>query len=244
MWLFHISLSKTALCTYLGPGTSKNHTLRSWSPCTGRLWPEKEKTTACQTGCSSSQRTSRLHARLLALHWFSPYRAQWLFHTKLNTHMTIHSKNCLVPNLFPPKKHTHTHIYIYVFCCSAKEPGLTHLKQTSCRNPEGDKKMCCKPEPNGCSLSTSAFVCSHALRAHVAVFLPSFRAHVAVMLFPSMVHGATWLQSDHVVQMHFLPPATLSTPVPRPSPTACLSTSSHAHEEASCQCNHGCLPAR
>ena len=61
-----------------------------------------------------------------------------------------------------------------------------------------------------------------------------FRAHVAVMLFPSMVHGATWLQSDHVVQMHFLPAATLSTPVRSPSPTVCLSASSHAHEEASC----------
>ena len=45
-----------------------------------------------------------------------------------------------------------------------------------------------------------------------------FRAHVAVMLFPSMAHGATWLQSDHVVQMHFLPAATLSTPVRSPSP--------------------------
>ena len=59
-----------------------------------------------------------------------------------------------------------------------------------------------------------------------------FRAHVAVMLFPSMVHGATWLQSDHVVQMHFLPAATLSTPERSPSPTVCLSASSH--EEASC----------
>ena len=59
-----------------------------------------------------------------------------------------------------------------------------------------------------------------------------FRAHVAVMLFPSMVHGATWLQSDHSFQMHFLPAATLSTPERSPSPTVCLSASSH--EEASC----------
>ena len=93
-------------------------------------------------------------------------------------------------------------------------------------------------EPSGCFI----FQLSLPAQMPCVVFLfvmwlfscQGFRAHVAVTLFPSMVHGATWLQSDHVVQMHFLPAATLSTPVRSPSPTVCLSASSHAHEEASC----------